>query len=405
MGSPARPGEAIIGAVKLQQCLRLPRRQSRLPCNVKMTERSVRAGSDPAVFQSEKVLRALKEPHEEGPKEYFKHLQLEITPRMRQVVAEWMLEVCEEEQSHPELFCLAVNCLDRFLSKVQIKKSQLQLLASACLLVLWKVREHRKITALKIVKYTNYNVQQEELLEWEVLVLSKLNWNIPPVVAMDFVEHIVQGLGKLQVEWVPDMTRSRTQSLIFQSHINHKLASYPPSVIAASCVLVAIRPVIEMPPPRLDTPSPSSISSTSSISSPELTRSSFILSQHTNSRTSPFRTPESPIPRVQHPTLRSPEVVLTTPRSPDLDRVIRSVQKITFVEKSILQRCMEELEDLSRDGLPPSPSPDSSFSDTSSLGSRFSTSSPLPNAARTLFTDLEVKTPTKVLEAASSISN
>jgi len=370
-----------------------------------MTEKVVRAGSDPAVFQSEKVLRALKEPHEDGPVDYFKQLQLDITPRMRQVVAEWMLEVCEEEQSQPELFCLAINCLDRFLSKVEIKKTQLQLLASACLLVSWKVREHSKITAQKIVKYTNYNIQQEELLEWEVLVLSKLNWNIPPVVAMDFVEHIVQGLGKLQGEWVPDMARSRTQSLIFQSHINHKLARYPPSVIAASCVLVAIRPIIEMPPPRLDTPSPSSISSTSSTSSPELTRSSFILSQHTNSRTSPFRTPESPIPRVQHPTLRSPEVVLTTPRSPDLDRVIRSVQKITFVEKSILQRCMEELEDLSRDGLPPSPSPDSSFSDTSSSGSRFSTSSPLPNAARTLFTDLEVKTPTKVLEAATSISN
>jgi len=157
-----------------------------------MTEKVVRAGSDPAVFQSEKVLRALKEPHEDGPKDYFKQLQLDITPRMRQVVAEWMLEVCEEEQSQPELFCLAINCLDRFLSKVEIKKTQLQLLASACLLVSWKVREHSKITAQKIVKYTNYNIQQEELLEWEVLVLSKLNWNIPPVVAMDFVEHIVQ---------------------------------------------------------------------------------------------------------------------------------------------------------------------------------------------------------------------
>ena len=50
-----------------------------------------------------------------------------------------------------------------------------------------------------------------------------------------------QGLGKLQFEWIPDMTRSRTQSLIFQSHINHKLARYPPSVIAAASVLVAIR--------------------------------------------------------------------------------------------------------------------------------------------------------------------
>ena len=30
------------------------------------------------------------------------------------------------------------------------------------------------------------------LQEWEVLVLAKLNWNIPSVVAIDFVEHIVQ---------------------------------------------------------------------------------------------------------------------------------------------------------------------------------------------------------------------
>ena len=64
---------------------------------------------------------------------------------------------------------------------------------------------------------------------------------------------------------------------------------------------------------------------------------------------------------------------------------------------------MEELEELSRDreGLPPSPSPDSSFSDLSSTGSRFSTSSPLPNAARTLFRDLEVNTQTKLLEAVT----
>jgi len=372
-----------------------------------MAEREIRAASDPVLFQSERVLRALKEPHEDGPNDYFKQFQEEITPRMRQVVAEWMLEVCEEEQSQPELFCLAVNCLDRFLSKVVIKKTQLQLLASACLLVSWKVREHSKITAQKIVKYTSFNVHQDELLEWEVLVLTKRNWNIPPVMAMDLLDHIFQGLGKLQFEWLPDMTRSRTQSLIFQSHINHKLARFPPSVIAAASVLVAVRPIIEMPPPRMETPSPSSISSTSSTSSPELTRSSLIISQNTNSRTSPFRTSESPIPCVQHPMLRSPEVVLTTPRSPasDLDRVIRSVQKITFVEKSILQRCMDQLEDLSREGLPPSPSPDNSFSDTSSSGSRFSTSSPLPNAARTLFTDLDVKTPTKLLDAATSISN
>ena len=52
----------------------------------------------------------------------------------------------------------------RVLSKISIKGSQLQLLASACLLVSWKIREHSAISAAKIVKYTNYNVKLEELL-------------------------------------------------------------------------------------------------------------------------------------------------------------------------------------------------------------------------------------------------
>jgi len=47
------------------------------------------------------------------------------------------------------------------------------------------------------------------LQEWEVLVLSKLNWNIPPVVAMDFVEHIVQ---------------VRHWTLHYQTHSDHSLS-------------------------------------------------------------------------------------------------------------------------------------------------------------------------------------
>ena len=34
----------------------------------------------------------------------------------------------------------------------------------SCLLVSWKVRECRPISAVKIVKYTNYSVQLETLL-------------------------------------------------------------------------------------------------------------------------------------------------------------------------------------------------------------------------------------------------
>ena len=90
--------------------------------------------------------------------------QTEVTPDMRETVAEWLQAVCEEEAAEPELFCLAVLCLDAALARIPVKGAQLQLLAAACLLVSWKVRECRPISAVKIVKYTNYSVQLETLL-------------------------------------------------------------------------------------------------------------------------------------------------------------------------------------------------------------------------------------------------
>merc|ERR1719192_3213484 len=187
-----------------------------------------------------------------------------------------MLDVCQEEQCQPEVLCLAVGCLDRFLDIVNIKKSQLQLLGCACLLVAWKVREHTKISAQKIIKYTNFNVTLEELLEWEVLLLAKLNWNIPSVVAIDFVEHILQSLEKLRLDWNPEMIRRSINDLILACHTCPQMTRYPPSLVASACVVVTIRPIIEMPPPRLETPSPSSCSSSSS---PESSLSSSSISK------------------------------------------------------------------------------------------------------------------------------
>ena len=40
---------------------------------------------------------------------------------MRKEVAEWMLEIAEAEHAQPEVFCLAMNYLDRFLSECPIK--------------------------------------------------------------------------------------------------------------------------------------------------------------------------------------------------------------------------------------------------------------------------------------------
>jgi hypothetical protein len=53
--------------------------------------------------------------------------------------------------------------MDRFLCLVNIRKSQLQLLGSVCLLLASKLRESRAIKAEKLVMYTDYSITLEEI--------------------------------------------------------------------------------------------------------------------------------------------------------------------------------------------------------------------------------------------------
>ena len=82
---------------------------------------------------------------------------------MRKIVADWMLEVIQEQNSQPEVFCLAINVLDRFLSQTQIQRQQLQLLGAVCILIASKIREPCPIPGKSLIIYTDYSITAEEL--------------------------------------------------------------------------------------------------------------------------------------------------------------------------------------------------------------------------------------------------
>jgi len=288
-------------------------------------------------------------------KNYFS-FQTELKPVMRRQVAAWMLEVCEEEQTSPQVFCLAINYLDRFLSSCKIAKSQLQLVGAVCLLVSWKVRDHSPISAQRLIEYTDFTVSLEDLLEWEFLLLSKLDWDLSAVIAPDFVEHILQRLLKLDLAWDIDVTRRKAETLIQLCYSHSGLSSWSASLIAVSSIMTTLRPSIESSLiPVRDTPSPSSSSSSGSTTS----------------------SPSS----VKHDSA--------------LDKVIDSLRKVTLTERSMVLECMETLEQLMQSSLPPSPAAsDEESSPSLPPSSSLVSSSPLLlPAPRALFSDKSLLTP------------
>ncbi len=131
-------------------------------CNVP----PVRAFRDLTLVRDDRILQNLL--RQEGRSlpsapDYFRYVQREIRPAMRKIVADWMLQVCQELQCQPEVFALAMNYLDRFLARCRVRKGSLQLLGSVCLLIASKFKETCPILGERLIFYSDFSIRSEEL--------------------------------------------------------------------------------------------------------------------------------------------------------------------------------------------------------------------------------------------------
>ncbi|XP_056132276.1 G1/S-specific cyclin-D2b [Lampris incognitus] len=204
------------------------------------SDKVVRAQPDPNILYDERVLQSLLTIEDRFLPQgsYFQCVQKDILPYMRRMVAGWMHEVSEEEKSNEDVFPLAINYLDRFLAVAPTRKCHLQLLGAVCMFLASKLKDSRPLSAEKLCMYTDNSISPRELLEWELVVLGKLKWNMASVIPNDFIEHIVRRLplpkNKLAV------VRKHTQIFIALCATEFSLAMNPPSMIATGSLGAAI---------------------------------------------------------------------------------------------------------------------------------------------------------------------
>jgi len=283
---------------------------------------------DRVFFDDDRVLLNLlaKEERYMAKPLYFRNLQSELQPFMRKMVVDWMLEVCDEQRCDDEVFALAVNYFDRFLSlgDTSVAKNQLQLLGAVSMFIASKLKEsHPGLSGEKLIVYTDQSITLKQLFEWELLLLRKLRWDMAAITPLDFLDQL---LLRMSFPMTFDVARVREVALcvILLTYTDHKFSHYPPSMIAATCITFALTYIREFDESRLDIPQPASLT---------LSPSPF---EHENR----FRNPAFPLHN---------QWCLVDSRFPSMvveDRLVEQLQNVTAIDADCLRQCHEHVAQL-----------------------------------------------------------
>ncbi|KAJ3428704.1 cyclin-a1-1 [Anaeramoeba flamelloides] len=120
--------------------------------------------------------------------DYIKKKQIYVNNEMRTLLIRWLNEVCHEYELQPETFYLAINYLDRFLSKMKIYRRHIQLVGVTSLLIASKFEEIRP-PAVNDFSYITKNTYSEALiLQCEIQIINVLKFRFRVLTPIPFLK-------------------------------------------------------------------------------------------------------------------------------------------------------------------------------------------------------------------------
>ncbi|XVF77760.1 hypothetical protein PTKIN_Ptkin14bG0072700 [Pterospermum kingtungense] len=168
--------------------------------------------------------------------------QTDITPRMRGILINWLIEVHLKFDLMQETLYLMVTLLDRYLSEVQIEKKDMQLVGLTTLLLASKYEDfwHPRVKDLISISAETYT--REQMLKMEKLVLKQLKFRLntptPYVFMLRFIK-AAQSDTKLE---------HLAFYLIELCLVKYEALKFKPSLLCASAIYVA-RCTLQVTPP------------------------------------------------------------------------------------------------------------------------------------------------------------
>ena len=120
--------------------------------------------------------------------------QQDINSKMRAILIDWLVDVNLKFKLLPQTLFLTINLIDRYLSVSNVKRSDLQLVGVASLMIIGKYEEIYPPLLKDYVSVCDKAYSREKILEMEALIILKMNFDLTQTSAFSFLELVQQNV-------------------------------------------------------------------------------------------------------------------------------------------------------------------------------------------------------------------
>ncbi|ODV94322.1 hypothetical protein PACTADRAFT_51180 [Pachysolen tannophilus NRRL Y-2460] len=159
--------------------------------------------------------------------------QKNLKPKMRSILVDWMVEVHMRFRLLPETLFLAINIMDRFMSKEIVQVDKLQLLATGSLFIAAKYEEVYSPSIRNYAYVTDGGFTEDDILNAEKFILEILDFNMSYPNPMNFLRRISKA------DDYDIQSRTIGKYLLEISIIDYKFIGILPSLCSASAMYIS----------------------------------------------------------------------------------------------------------------------------------------------------------------------
>nr|CBZ41227.1 Cyclin E delta protein [Oikopleura dioica] len=168
----------------------------------------------------------------------------EVTPRMRSVLIDWLMEVSEVYRLHRNTVYNAVTYVDRYLSRQThpVRKNELQLIGVSALFFSAKLEEIYPPKLVDFAYVTDSACTEVEIREMELIMLKKLQWELSTPTAVSWlnlylpVAQLPMNQARFHLPQYPQETFVQIVQLIDLCLLDIQSLKFLPSQLAAACL-------------------------------------------------------------------------------------------------------------------------------------------------------------------------